>query len=99
MVDGVTQVLGDHVNVIEVCAKIKPHHFLVFATGASQVPATGWPAKPSIIFEYSPTTSYIKASTCGLRVTVPISESNKSLEGFVFAFGVSLAHGATFSKI
>ena len=79
--------------------KMKPYHVLSFATGATAIPAGGWPSRPRIYFKHDSATSYVKASTCALKLVIPVTTTNMCLTNFLFVMAYSLAHGATFSDI
>lgn len=103
IVDGKEQRLSDYHNLSGIVEKLKPGHFLVFATGADKVPGCGWQTKPQICFEHfdnmkaEEQSSMFTASTCSLSVTMPVTAYTENLQSFMFAFVLTMAHGATFS--
>lgn len=99
-IDGKGQKIADHPQIIATVRKLTPVHFLQFATGATNVPACGWsPKPPQIMFDHLQGDSMLRASTCSLKLTVPVNECTKNLTSFMFAFCISLVHGATFSAL
>ena len=90
-VDGKAQTIADHPLIMETVQKLKPIHFLQFATGATSAPARGWSSRPQIGFDHQAATSMIRASTCSLKLTLAINE--------YMSFCISLIDGATFSEL
>lgn len=97
--DNVVQKLEDHLTLKQVAKRLKPHHLLIYATGANTVPCSGWNLKPKIEFKHGLQSSFMSASTCSLKFVLPITESNKDLQGFMFALCVTLSHMGTFSDV
>lgn len=97
-VDGKTEVLAHHEYMLETMNKLRPHHLLSFATGATSQPGSGWPSKPGIEFDHAANQmSFPRSNTCGLTLTIPVSETNANLLGFFFTMAYSLCHGGMFS--
>lgn len=98
-VDGKLQQMTEHTELLNIAAKLKPHHLLQFSTGASGLPGSGFGKKPSINFTHTSKDSYIKTSTCDCSLTIPVTNTTKNLHSFIFVMLVSLSHGGTFSTI
>lgn len=98
-IDGKRQNVKDHSVMVQCSSKLRPHHLLSYATGCIATPGSGWHTKPTIQFKHSSDSSYLSASTCALRMDIPITESNLDLNSFLFVATFSLVHGATFSTI
>lgn len=99
-IDGKSQRVSDHTDMVNnMAGRLRPYHVLAYATGAKAAPVVGWPSKPKILFDHSANMSYVKAGTCALRMTIPVTETNLNLRSFLLVMGISMAHGATFSDI
>ena len=55
--------------------KLTPHHLLMFATGAAQVPVTGFDSVPSIHFVHDESKSVPSASTCSNTLYLYVNET------------------------
>jgi hypothetical protein len=98
-IDGKEQDAADHPHLLTTIAKLQPQHVLAFGTGSTVIPGCGWPTRPTINFTHQPTSSYIYSSTCALKIFLPITKGNLSLNSFMFAMAYSLCHGGIFSDI
>ena len=95
--DRITQTLKDHPDMLKLAEKLKPHHIMQFATGATSIPGCGFGNKPTINFIKNSDDSYLQTSTCSCRLSIPVTETTKDLNGFIFVVLVSLSHGGTFT--
>lgn len=97
-IDGVSQKPAEHEELVKLAEKLKPHHILQYATGAAGMPGSGFGVKPTITFNAPDDgDSYIHTSTCACRLSLPVTNTTKDMNGFIFVMLVSLSHGATFS--
>ena len=55
--------------------KLTPHHLLMFATGAAQVPVTDFDSVPSIHFVHDESKSVPSASTCSNTLYLYVNET------------------------
>ena len=60
---------------VEFIPKLTPHHLLMFATGAAQVPVTGFDSVPSIHFVHDESKSVPSASTCSNTLYLYVNET------------------------
>ena len=78
--------------------KLTPHHLLTFATGAAQVPVTGFDPVPSIHFVHDESKSVPSASTCSNTLYLYVNEITirNPIQRYLVT---ALMNGAIFSKI
>ncbi|CAC5405287.1 G2H3 [Mytilus coruscus] len=83
----------------EFIRELEPKHILVFATGSSRIPTTGFHPKPAVTFHHDNTQYFPCAVTCSNELQLFVNAANTNL--YVFAsnfFLVGLMNGGTFSK-
>lgn len=77
---------------------VTPHHFLMFATGAAQVPVTGFDPIPSIHFVHDESKSVPSASACSNTLYLYVNET--TIHNPIHRYLVTaLMNGGIFSKI
>lgn len=77
---------------------VTPHHFLMFATGAAQVPVTGFDPIPSIHFVHDESKSVPSASACSNTLYFYVNET--TIHNPIHRYLVTaLMNGEIFSKI
>ena len=77
---------------------VTPHHFLMFATGAAQVPVTGFDPVPSINFVHDESKSVPSASACSNTLYLYVNETttHNPIHRYLVT---ALMNGGIFSKI
>lgn len=75
-------------------------HILMFATGASEIPAIGLIPRPSIRFDHNTREERkLSVSTCANILTLPVSEKMTSLESFQKEFMFCMLNSPGFGNV
>ncbi|XP_063436838.1 G2/M phase-specific E3 ubiquitin-protein ligase-like [Mytilus trossulus] len=82
----------------EFIRELEPKHILVFATGSSRIPTTGFHPKPAVTFHHDNTQYFPCAVTCSNELQLFVNAANTNLYVFASNFLVGLMNGGTFSK-
>ncbi|CAC5411779.1 unnamed protein product [Mytilus coruscus] len=81
----------------EFIRELEPKHILVFATGSSRIPTTGFHPKPAVTFHHDNTQYFPCAVTCSNELQLFVNAANTNLYVFASNFLVGLMNGENIS--